>query len=143
MTSPCRTLLDTWLKSLPKYLWQLSNKDKNTTEIILQFLLWLNKSRDSRHQKSASLFSDEARLDLQSTLHTYFWVDHPTKGPCPGPWSRLTAESSQKLALDVATAWGKEGDELTRAVGVAVAKAPVSLSAHWSRTEWERRPSRV
>lgn len=124
--SPCREVLARWLVSLPRTLWELGNKDRDASRLILKFLLWLGHRNDT-------LFSTQDRKALCSTLTPYFWLDHPAKGPVAGPWARLEDQDVKRLALDVATVWTRAGDDLHAAVTKATLGSPPD-AAYWKRT---------
>ncbi|GHJ88879.1 hypothetical protein NliqN6_5281 [Naganishia liquefaciens] len=122
--STSHQLLQRWLESLPRVIWELDAKDETATGMILDFLLWLQQ-RDTR------LF-DGATLDnVASRLHPFFHLDHPSRGAVAGPWTRLTSESLRMLAVDVAFTWKARGQlKLTEAVDKAV-QGFDAARAHW------------
>jgi pre-rRNA-processing protein IPI1 len=124
--SPCREVLARWLVSLPRTLWELGNKDRDASRLILKFLLWLGNRNDT-------LFSTQDRKALCSTLTPYFWLEHPVKGPVAGPWARLEDQDVKRLALEVATVWTRAGDDLHAAVTKATSGSP-SDAAYWKRS---------
>lgn len=124
--SPCRESLAHWLNTLPRTLWELGNKDYGTTRLIFKFLLWLGNRTDS-------LFTPQSRATLRSTLASYFWLEHPTKGELPGPWTRLEDPETRKLALDTAFVWTRPGDELYKAVTKATTTVPTQETEYWAR----------
>lgn len=122
--SPSHQLLQRWLESLPRVIWELDAKDEAATGIILHFLLWLQ-------QRDTKLF-DAATLDnVAARLHPFFHLDHPSRGAVAGPWTRLKSESLRMLAVDVAYTWKIRGQlKLTNAVDRAV-EGFASERAHW------------
>lgn len=66
-------------------------------------------------------------ISLQSRLVPYFHIDHPNRGPLPGPFRKLPSSRLRVLALDVMATilFPKKGEDpsydVLRAIGLAVA----------------------
>jgi pre-rRNA-processing protein IPI1 len=66
-------------------------------------------------------------ISLQSRLVPYFYIDHPSRGPLPGPFRKLPLSRLRLFALDVSATIlsQKKGedisyDNLLRAISLAV-----------------------
>ncbi|KAJ9108480.1 hypothetical protein QFC20_003386 [Naganishia adeliensis] len=119
-------LLQRWVESLPRVVWELDAKDELAIGVIFDFLLWLQ-------QRDTKIF-DGATLDnVAARLHPFFHLDHPSRGAMPGPWTRLKSESLRMLALDVAYTWiGRGENKLCEAVDKAVSHPGMQAErAHW------------
>lgn len=124
--STSHQLLQRWLESLPRVVWELDTKDEKATSTIFDFLLWLQ-------QRETKLF-DPVTLDaVAARLHPFFHLDHPSRGAIPGPWTRLETESLRLLALDAAYTWKSRGEnKLAEAVDKAVCHPGLDAErAHW------------
>ncbi len=125
-SSPIRPLLQSWLKSFPRCLWELSNQDPNTTSTLLRFVLHIS-------QKGTSLFDQQVLTELQGQMSAYFHVNHQTRGSILGPWSRLSSTDLRCLAVDTMFAISKStsSEEGLKEVSHAMELAGAAESAHW------------
>jgi pre-rRNA-processing protein IPI1 len=125
--SASHQLLQRWVESLPRVVWELDAKDELATGVIFDFLLWLQ-------QRDTKLFDAAALDNVAARLHPFFHLDHPSRGAMPGPWTRLKSESLRKLALDVAYTWTARGENK---LCEAVNKAVCHLGFQAERAHWE------
>ncbi|KAJ9119141.1 hypothetical protein QFC22_003632 [Naganishia vaughanmartiniae] len=125
--STAQRLLQRWLESLPRVIWELDNKDSRATQLVLDFLLWVQ-------QRDTKLFDQTSLNNVAARLHPFFHLQHPSRGAITGPWARLESSALRMLAVDVAYVWGQRGNEkLDEAVGKAVQQAGYEVE----RARWE------
>ncbi|KAJ9103202.1 hypothetical protein QFC21_002625 [Naganishia friedmannii] len=124
--STAQRLLQRWLESLPRVIWELDNKDSRATQLVLDFLLWVQ-------QRDTKLFAQASLDNVAARLHPFFHLQHPSRGAVAGPWTRLESPALRRLAIDVAYVWRQRGGQkLEEAVGKAVQQAGYDVErAHW------------
>ncbi|GAA6008295.1 Ipi1p [Rhodotorula paludigena] len=95
-----------WLAALPKWLWESGGKDDRATELVLSVLLKLSQ------QGPLGLIPPSTLLALAPLLAPFFHLSHPSRGPIPGPFTRLSPASGlQQTALHLVEYLRKLADE--------------------------------
>ncbi|KAJ7070943.1 hypothetical protein C8F01DRAFT_1046689 [Mycena amicta] len=104
-----------WVSHLPRCLWELGSSNLEASEVILRFLI-------TAVQRRSHMANDEVTRLLRSQLVPYFSITHPTRGPIPGPYSKLpVAGPLRRLALClISLLQNKDSDSLSSAVESAV-----------------------
>ncbi|KAF8603928.1 hypothetical protein BDV93DRAFT_606304 [Ceratobasidium sp. AG-I] len=102
-----------WVLGLPRTVWEFGEKDVRGTEVVLLVLLRVNQRR---------LFDEMTLGVLRHRLAPFFIIDHATRGPVPGPWTKLP-EHTQRLALDTASSLCQGGEEGVAELSSAVERA--------------------
>ncbi|KAF8807480.1 hypothetical protein BYT27DRAFT_7165165 [Phlegmacium glaucopus] len=132
---------DAWLLHLPQVLWELGDSNLPATEMILLVLLRILQ------RQSKSLPQTELMRSLQLRLVPYFYIDHPNRGPLPGPFRKLPSSRLRVLALDVTAAIllpkkseDASYDGLLQAISLAVAGEVEE--AYWSHVSTHSRLSK-
>ncbi|KAJ9097417.1 hypothetical protein QFC19_006787 [Naganishia cerealis] len=125
--SDTQRLLQRWLESLPRVIWELDNKDETATGLVLDFLLWVQ-------QRDAKLFDSGSLDNVAARLHPFFHLDHPSRGAVAGPWVRLKSSTLRLLAIDVAYIWRKKGNQKLED---AVSKAALQPGLEAERAHWQ------
>ncbi|KAI0034792.1 hypothetical protein K488DRAFT_77014 [Vararia minispora EC-137] len=101
-------LVERWVLSLPKTLWELGNANSHTSEAILRLLLRLV-------QRKSPLAGDKVcpPSDTSERLTPFFAMRHPTRGEILGPFSKLHDPYLRRLALDTAAmlVWSGRADQ--------------------------------
>ncbi|KDR85071.1 hypothetical protein GALMADRAFT_233681 [Galerina marginata CBS 339.88] len=130
---------DAWVWHLPQVVWELGSANLHSTETILRVVLRVL-------QRQSKTVRSETAASFQSRLVPYFYIDHPNRGPLPGPYKKLPPSSGSKiriLVLDVAATVldlgrqnGQEFESLSRAVGLAVAGE--EEESYWSHVSAAR-----
>ncbi|BGP47571.1 rRNA processing protein [Rhodotorula kratochvilovae] len=97
-----------WLAGVPKWLWELGERREDETELVLSVLLKLVQ------QAPKGLIPPQTLLALAPLLSPFFHLSHPSRGPIPGPFTKLPPRV-QARALDLAALLlaldGPEGTE--------------------------------
>ena len=72
---------------------------------------------------------------VAARLAACYHLDHPTKGPIAGPWSKLNSASLRRLGLNVAKVWLEwdESGKLCEAVDKAVNGSDRFEKEYWDR----------
>ncbi|GJN89418.1 hypothetical protein Rhopal_002398-T1 [Rhodotorula paludigena] len=95
-----------WLAALPKWLWESGGKDDRATELVLSVLLKLAQ------QGPLGLIPPSTLLALAPLLAPFFHLSHPSRGPIPGPFTRLSPASGlQQTALHLVQYLRRLADE--------------------------------
>lgn len=91
-----KSLQETFLSSLPRYMWELGPNSPHTTSLAIQAL------RHAIITKSPLVApATDLKNKIMAYMGPYFFVSHPTKGAIRGPWSRLASVSSQREGLEL------------------------------------------
>ncbi|GAA5941763.1 Ipi1p [Sporobolomyces koalae] len=127
-----------WVVGLSKWLWELSTKQPDTTQLVIEFLLKVAQ------QEEKGVLPCSTLPTLAPVLVPFFHLAHPTRGSMPGPFTKFGSMRVQSKCLDLAsylvrTGEGdseaeKEGrDRLRQSVERAVRSAGIdeSLKQRW------------
>ncbi|KAL1413116.1 rRNA processing protein [Vanrija albida] len=132
--SALRSQIQLWLSSVPRSLWEIGAKDDEATTGLLRFLLEIGRRGPLAYEAPYSLIDVTTFPALAAKLAPFFHLQHPAKGSVDGPWAKLAAAKTQKLALDVARVWRSFDDtgRLDDAVSNVVHAYP------WAHSYWHR-----
>lgn len=90
--SELATLMQSWVLSLPKFLWYLRSNHVETSRSILNILCDIVKRSDK------DIFDTNTLIEVETKLIPFFFVQI-SKGPLYGPFNELPADIQQR-ALD-------------------------------------------
>ncbi|WVR06282.1 hypothetical protein IAU60_003312 [Kwoniella sp. DSM 27419] len=127
-----RTAFRGWFESLPKVLWELGNRDEQGSKRLLTFMLRLGLRGKDALEPGYSLLEGQAFPSIATRLAPLFHLSHPSRGPMPGPWTRMASADAKRLALDVAKVW-IEWDDGKLAHAVERAVKGTEWEAYWVR----------
>ncbi|WWC70685.1 uncharacterized protein I206_104636 [Kwoniella pini CBS 10737] len=131
-SSVIRTKTQQWFESIPKVIWELGNRDQESTRVLLDFLLHLGLKGKTAVDETYSILKGDSFSSVSSKLSPFFHLQHPSKGSLPGSWTRLSDDRVKRLALNVASVWSEWDDgQLKESATLAVRGS--SLEAYWNR----------
>jgi len=102
MAKDTAQLMDDMVVSLPRYLWELGNRDERMTYSVLHYLQYLART---------SALTNAVKAKVGDYLVPYFVSQHATKGVIQGPFLKLRSTSLQVAALETMWWLAKTGTE--------------------------------
>ncbi|WVN88732.1 uncharacterized protein L203_103945 [Cryptococcus depauperatus CBS 7841] len=109
--SAIRPLIKRWFSCVPKALVEhdVKKDGEQNDERLLRFLLKVGLKGERAYEQPYSLLNIADFSSIANLLASFFYLSQTSTGPMPGPWTKLSRESTKKLGLDVAKVW-KEWD---------------------------------